>query len=155
MGHGRALAEVVAGTETIVESAEIAVLRAPEQEDHVGMYFDVVTHQPNSETIVPGALIPSANNGEEALQIKVPLVPVWPEGPYVSLIQLDASIGSNGLTYHERIRGHIIKYKPAGIFIPDTCPHGGFPFSADLTFITGPPAAAEAHVPCPTFTRRR
>jgi hypothetical protein len=153
MGHGHALAEVVTETETIVEGAEIAILRAPEQQHHVGMYFDVITREPSSETIVPGALIPSANGAEEALQIKVPFVPVWPEGPYVSLIQLDASIGSNGLTYHERVRGHIIKYKPAGIFIPDACPHGGFRFSADLTFITGRRAVAEARVPCPKITR--
>jgi len=120
------------------------------------MYFDVVTRTPlNGEKIVPGALIPAANQANEALQIKVPLVAIWPEGPYVSLIQLNATIGSNGLTYHQHTRGHTINYKPAGILLPDTCPHRGFQFTAHLTFIPNLQTTIHADVPCPTGRKHR
>jgi hypothetical protein len=153
MGQGHALAEIQVGPETFSETAEIAVLRAPEQQNHIGMYFYVEAHTPlTSEIIVPGLLIPAATPSEETLQIKVPLLKVFPEGPYLALVQLDASIGSSGLTYHEHTHGHLITYKPAGILLPDTCPRGGFQFTAALTFMTGAHTTTQTRVPCPTMS---
>ena len=150
MGQGHAIAEIPFGPEIVSETADIAVLRAPEQQGRIGMYFFIEAHTPlNAELIDPGILLPTATPSRETLQVKVPLLRPLPDGPYAALVQLDASIGPNGLTYNEHTNGHLITYKPAGILLPDTCPHGGFQFTAHLTFITGTHTTTQTRVPCP------
>jgi hypothetical protein len=154
MGQGHAVAQIPFGPEIISETAEIAVLRAPEQQSHIGMYFFINARTPiEAEIIDPGILLPAGTSSRETLQIKLPLLKPLPEGPYASLVQLDATIGPEGLAYHELVHGHLVKYKPAGILLPNTCPRGGFQFTARVTFITGAGTVAHTRVPCPG-TRR-
>jgi hypothetical protein len=156
MGQGRAIAEIPFGPEIVSETANIAVIRAPEQQGHIGMYFFIDAHTPvDGELIDPGILLPTATSSQETLQVQVPLLRPLPEGPYAALVQLDASIGSDGLTYDERTNGHLVKYKPAGVLLPDTCPHGGFRFTAHVTFITGTHTDTQTRVPCPETTPTR
>lgn len=154
MGRGHAIAEMPFGPENISEAAEITVLRAPEQQGHIGMYFFIETHTPlYGELIDPGILVPGTTSAQETLRVTVPLLRVVPEGPYASLTQLNANIGASGLTYHENNHGHFLKYKPTGILLPTKCPHNGFQFNAHLTFITGTHTNTRTRVPCPVATR--
>jgi len=155
MGRGHAIAEVPVDGELNSETAEIAVVRAPEQQGHIAMYFYIEGHTPLATEIVdPGTLLPTAISSQETLQIKVPQLRLGPDGPWISLVQLDATIGPNGLTYQEHSHGHTVKYKPTGILLPNTCPHGGFRFTAEVTFITGIHTTTQTRVPCPGTNRR-
>jgi hypothetical protein len=156
MGRGHAIAEVSIDGELNSETAEIAVVRAPEQEGHIAMYFYIEGRTPLATEIVdPGTLLPTSDSSQEALQIKVPQLRLGPEGPWISLVQLDATIGPNGLTYQERSHGRTVKYKPTGILLPNSCPHGGFRFTAEVIFITGAHATTHTRVPCPKTNRHR
>jgi hypothetical protein len=79
----------------------------------------------------------------------VPLVPSLPEAPDVAVVQLHATFGPKDLTYYEREHGKLVAYHPKGILLPNTCPHGGFAFSASFTFLDGSHTTAQTRVPCP------
>jgi hypothetical protein len=78
-------------------------------------------------------------------------VPGIPEGPYVTVVSVHATIGGN-LTYFERSHGKRVAYRPQGIKLPRHCPHGGFRFAATFSFLDGTQTQAQAVVKCP---RRR
>jgi hypothetical protein len=151
MGRGSAVAEVPFGPEIFHETAEVAILRAPEHEGHIGLLFYAKAVEPVSAQIAfPGALLPAAPPRQESIAITVPLVSGLPGGPDVAIVQLHASFGPRGLTYYERTHGKLIAYHPQGILLPNKCPKGGFPFSAALTFLDGSHAQAHTAVPCAT-----
>jgi hypothetical protein len=82
------------------------------------------------------------------LQLKVPLVPSVPEGPDVSVVRVDATLGGR-LTYYEQAHGRMLAYRPRGIALPRTCPRGGFKFTAAFAFLDGSHASARTTVHCP------
>jgi hypothetical protein len=149
MGQGSALAEVPIGPETVSETAQVTIVRAPANDGHLALLFFARGETPVSAQIVfPGLLFPTPGWG--SLHIRVPLVPSLPSGPNVAVVALHATLGPLGLTYYEHVRGKLIPYHPNGILLPDHCPRGGFPFAASLTFEDGSHASASTTVPCPT-----
>jgi hypothetical protein len=85
-----------------------------------------------------------------SLATTVPIVPSLPEAPDVAVTQLHSTLGPMHITYYQRFRGKTTAYHPKGIRLPDRCPHGGFPFAAEFSFLDGTHATAHTTVPCPT-----
>lgn len=149
MGRGNALAEIPIGPEIVRETAAVTIVRAPQQNGRLALLFYANAEEPVSEQIVfPGLLLPAPRHG--TLHIDVPLVPSLPGGPNAAIIELHATLGPRGLTYHEQDHGKLISYHPNGILLPDRCPRRGFPFAASFTFEDNSHAAASTTVPCPT-----
>jgi hypothetical protein len=149
MGHGSAIAEIPFGPEIIRETAEVSILRGPEQEGHIGLLFYTSAYAPViAQLAFPGALLPAAPPKQESIDITIPLVRGLPGGSDVAVVQLHASLGPRGLTYYERAHGKLIGYQPQGILLPNKCPRGGFAFSVTLTFLDGSHTHARRTVPC-------
>ena len=150
MGQGSALTEIQIGPEIERETAEVAIIRAPSQNGQFALLFYADGMTPVSAQVTfPGLLLPGPGPNDETIHIDVPLVPSLPEAPDVAVIRLHATIGPRGLTYYERIGGKLVSYHPKGVLLPDTCPRGGFPFTAILGFLDGTHASADTAVPCP------
>jgi len=148
MGHGSVVVAVPFGPLVERERARVAIVRAPQQGGAIALLFYAEGNYPVSAEIpFTGALVDDPT-GNEAIAIKVPLVAGLPDGPYVAVVQLQATFGPLGLTYLERVRGQLVPYSPRGILLPRRCPRGGFPFSADFTFLDGSQAEARTSVPC-------
>jgi hypothetical protein len=153
MGQGSALAELPFGANIFQEGVEVAILRAPEEDGHPGFSFYAQGNSPVSLPVIfPGVLIRGSTAQTETIRIHVPLVETWPGATDVSVTQLNATLGPHGLTYYEHVHGKFIPYHPRGILLPDKCPRGGFPFSANLTFIGGSHATATSRIPCRAFS---
>jgi hypothetical protein len=149
MGHGNVLAEFALGAETLQEQVAVAIVRAPEQNGHFALLFYASGGTPISAQIaLPALLLPTPNAA--SIDIHVPPVPTLPGAPNVAVAELNATLGPRGLTYHEHIHDTTTSYHPTGILLPDQCPHGGFPFTASLTFEDGTHTTAMTAVPCPT-----
>ncbi|HTU79251.1 MAG TPA: hypothetical protein VMF09_10880 [Solirubrobacteraceae bacterium] len=149
MGKGSALAEVPFGPEIARETAEVAILRAPEDKGHIGLLFFADAHWPvSTEVAFPGVLLPAPPPQDESIAITVPLVPSLPEGPDVAIVELHARLGPRGLTYYEHTHGKLLAYHPEGILLPKRCPKGGFAFTATLTFHDAGRTHIAASVPC-------
>lgn len=155
MGYGTVLAEIAVHGEAIQEPATLTVLRAATQEGHISMYFYAEGWSPvQDELLLPAALLPAEPPFGGRIHIAVPIVEAYADGPYVSVAQINGTLGPQHLTYYHHIGNHYIPYNPQGILLPKHCPHHGFPFAAQFTFLDGTHANANATVPCPRSRRR-
>ncbi len=148
MGSGNALVRFQVGPDLFAETAAIAVVAGPEQDGHVRMLVSATGETPVAARILISTVLLA---GE--LAITVPLVPSLPEGGDIAVVAVHASLGGK-LTYHERSHGRTISYRPRGITLPASCPHGGFGFSATFSFLDGTQAQARTAVACPSHTRK-
>jgi hypothetical protein len=154
MGYGSAFAEIPIGPVLVGEPASITLLAGPAQEGHLDFLVYALAEIPVYAQIIFSALLlpePAPFGGR--LHFDVPLVPSLPEAPDVAVVRLRTTLGSRGLTYYERVHGKTIAYRPNGILLPSSCPRGGFPFAANLSFQDGTHAHAATRVPCPGSPR--
>jgi hypothetical protein len=155
MGYGGGVTGIVLGTSIVSEGAPITIVRAPDQEGHIAVLFSSEGKTPVDTRIVfPGLLLPAPSPFGGLVSIGVPLVPTLPGAPYISVIQLHATLGPEGVTYYEDVGGKTLAYKPRGILLPKTCPRGGFPFSVQFGFLDGSLSTGYTSVPCPVSRKR-
>jgi hypothetical protein len=156
MGFGNATAAISLGSDVVAENVPITILRAPNEEGHISLLFDAAGSTPlNTSAVFAGALLPAPAPFGGQVSIKAPLIPSLPGAPDVAIVALKATIGPNGVTYHEHLAGRTLAYQPPGILLPNTCPKGGFPFAAQFSFVDGSHASARATEPCPARAARR
>jgi hypothetical protein len=156
MGFGSATAQIAVEEGTVYEETEVTIVRGPTREGHLALLFYVDGANPVSAQIVfPGLLLPTPAPFGGAVSLDVPLVPSWPEGPYVAIVKLRSTLGPQHLTYYEHIRGRVVPYNPQGVLLPKVCPHGGFRFAGTFSFLDGSRAKAKTAVPCRTHRTMR
>ncbi|MFI4985407.1 MAG: hypothetical protein ACHP93_03340 [Solirubrobacterales bacterium] len=154
MGHGSALVEIPTSQEVIQETADLAIVRAPNQGGHLALLFYAIGATPvSAEFAFPGLLLAGPDPNHESIDISVPLVPGLPGSPDVSVVRLHATLGPLGLVYYEHVHGKLVAYKPQGILLPNHCPRGGFAFASELGFQDGGHTSARTTVPCPRVGR--
>jgi hypothetical protein len=157
IGTGRALALVrlpadKAGAEGEImeESASIMTFIGPSNTYNTEVLFYAEGRTPvNAQLVFPGQILADRRPFGGQLNTTIPLIPTWPGGPDVSVVSLDSTIGPLGLIYYRRHHGKYVPYQPKGILVPRDCPHQGYLFRADFTFLDGTNASADTSVPCP------
>jgi hypothetical protein len=150
MGYGKAIVEVPFGPAIIHESTQTTIFMAHLRNGHLGLLFYATGGSPISAQIVfPGLVLPAESPFGGDLSATIPLVPTLPGAPNAAVVQLDSTIGPMNLTYYERSHGMYLPYRPKGIVLPDSCPHGGFQFAAGFSFEDGTHTSAHTVVPCP------
>jgi hypothetical protein len=156
LGYGQAYVEVPFGKGAGHELPEITAFMGPSgREGNMVVLFYVDGTTPvYGQYIFTGEVLPQSGIFGSQLSTVVPLVPSVPDGPDVSIIRGSTSIGPNRLTYYRRVHGRRVAFHPRGIAVPERCPKGGFPFSAQFSFQDGSQAQASAVVPCPRGRRR-
>jgi hypothetical protein len=154
MGHGTALAEIAIGPSILHETANVDVFRTTNHQ-HLELLIYATGSTPVSAQIVfPAVILPAPAPFGGRLDMSIPLVPSLPGAPDVAVVQFRSTLGPLDLSYDEHIHGHIVKYKPKGIPLPDHCPRRGFPFTAKFRFMDGTSAIASTTVPCPSNLHR-
>jgi hypothetical protein len=150
MGRGQAFAEFAIGSEPFIEQAKVTLLAGPPQENHLDILVYAEARAPvDAEVLISALLIPEQPPYGGSLQFNVPLVPTVPGAADVSITSLQTTLGPNGITYYETTHRKRIPYHPQGIQLPTSCPHGGFPFNAELTFQNSTRTRAHTTVHCP------
>jgi hypothetical protein len=150
-GSGNALVEIPIGPEIIEETAHITFIAGPLQNGHLTFLIYASGVAPiDAQIILPTLLLPATAPFGGRLHLNVPLVPSLPEGPDAAVVNLHSTLGPLGLTYYEHAHGKTIPYRPKGILLPNTCPHGGFPLAATFTFFNGSHTHAATTIPCPS-----
>ena len=150
MGRASAAAEVPFGSGFVTERAPIRLFWGPLQEGHPQLLFFAEGEAPVLANIIFGALVlPAPAPFGGALNARLPLVPSVRGGPDVALVHLETTIGAKGIVYTEHSKGKTIHFRPRGIVLPGSCPHGGFSFAARLSFQDATQASATTVVKCP------
>jgi hypothetical protein len=156
MGYGSALVEIPVGYEPVQEEGQITTWMAPVQDGHLALLFYAEAQAPVFATLIFTGQVreaPAPFGGQIATSI--PVIETLPGAPDAAVLRLTATVGPMNVTYYARFRGKRIPYHPNGLRLPETCPHGGFPFAANFTFLDGTRAHARAAVPCPSSHVRR
>ena len=155
VGSGSALVEVPFGTGAGHEIPEIQAVVGPPNNGNMVVLFYANGQTPVfAQLVFTGEVLPASGVFGSELSTSVPLIPSVPNGPDVSIVNVNATIGPSGLTYYKHVHGKLKPFHPLGIGVPEHCPSGGFPFSALFTFNDGSQASASTTVPCPPPTKR-
>lgn len=156
LGSGSALVEVPFGTGAGHEIPEIQAIDGPPNNGNMVVLFYANGQTPVfAQLVFTGEVLPASGMFGSELATTVPLIPSVPNGPNVSIVNVNATIGPSGLTYYKHVHGKLEPFHPLGIGVPEHCPRGGFPFSAAFGFQDGSQASASTTVPCPPPTHRR
>ena len=156
MGTGSVVAEIPIGPEIVYESAPVTIFRAPTENGQIALLLYANGASPvNAQLVLPSLLLSATAPFGGRVQIGVPVVPSLPDSPDVAVVELNTTLGPLGVTYYEREHGRTIAYQPKGLQLPDSCPRGGFPFAAELSFVDGSATTAHTLVACPRSRDRR
>jgi hypothetical protein len=150
MGHGSALVEIPIGPEIIEETGRITTWMAPVQNGHLALLFYAEGEDPVSAQLIFTSLLleaPAPFGGN--LHTQIPVIPGLPETPDAAVVQMRSTIGPMNITYFQHSHHKTIAYQPNGLLLPNSCPHGGFPFAATFAFLDGTHTTAHTTVPCP------
>lgn len=155
VGFGSALVEVPFGTGSGHEIPEIQALMGPPHDGNIVVLFYANGQEPvYAQIVFQGELVTGSNALGGDLDAAIPLIPSVTNGPPVSILSVESTIGPSHLTYYKHVHGKKVAFHPQGVSVPLNCPHGGFPFTANFTFLDGTSAVASSTVPCPPPTRR-
>ena len=156
LGSGSAYVEVPFGQGAGHEIPTIEALRGPSHDGNMVVLFYANGQAPvYAQLVFQGELIQGSQTLGGSLDTAIPLIPSVPNGPPVSIVHVQATIGPSGLIYTERDHGRTVSFHPRGVEVPSSCPRGGFPFIASFAFVDGSTATAQSAVPCPPPARRR
>jgi hypothetical protein len=155
LGYGSALVEVPFGTGAGHEIPEVQAVAGPSPKGNLVVLFYANGLYPvDAQLAFSGEVLPDSGRFGSQLQTTVPLVASVPGGPDVSVVSVTSTIGPSHLTYFKHVHGRRVAFHPRGVSVPDRCPRGGFPFSAQFMFVDGSQASAQTTVPCPPPRRR-
>ncbi len=157
LGSGSAFVEVPFGTSSGQEIPEIqALMGPPSSNSNIVVLFYANGQTPVfAQLVFRGELLPSTGRFGSQLSTVVPAISSVPNGPDVSIVSVQSTIGPSHLTYYKYVHGRRVPFHPVGIAVPERCPHGGFPFTANFLFQDGSTAEAVTTVPCPPPVRHR
>lgn len=156
IGSGSAYVEVPFGQGAGHEIPSIEALRGPSHEGNMVVLFYADGQAPvYAQLVFQGELIQGSQALGGSLDTAIPLIPSVPNGPPVSIVHVQATIGPSGLIYTERNHGRTISFHPRGVEVPPRCPRGGFPFVASFAFVDGSTTTAQSTVACPPPVRHR
>ena len=150
LGYGNALVEVPFGTGAGHEIPEVQALAGPSPKGNLVVIFYANGLYPvDAQLAFSGEVLPDSGRFGSQLQTTVPLVSSVPGGPDVSVVSVTSTIGPSHLVYYRHVHGRRVAFHPRGVSVPEHCPHGGFPFSAEFTFVDSSRTSAQTTVPCP------
>jgi hypothetical protein len=156
LGFGSALVEVPFGTGSGHEIPEIQALMGPPHDGNIVVLFYANGDEPvYAQIVFQGELVSGSETLGGSLDAAVPLIASVPNGPPVSILSVQSTIGPSHLTYYTHSHGKTVAFHPQGVSLPQHCPRGGFQFSATFGFTDGTSTEAKSVVPCPPPTRRR
>jgi hypothetical protein len=147
VGRGHALAEALAGSETLSEEVTLWAFIGPPQGNTPTVELDGEGSTPvPAQVVITGTVVPARAPYGEQLVLPVPPVPSLPSVSETSLANLTLTIGTHG-PHPARNANTVI--------VPKPCPAGGYPFAAAFTYADGSSDSAFAKVPCPAKATRR
>jgi hypothetical protein len=155
VGYGSAFVEVPFGVGSGTELPELQAVMGPPHDGNIVVLFYANGLEPVfAQLVFSGEVLPDSGHFGSQLAATVPLVQSVPDGPDVSIVSAQTTIGPSHLTYYHRRHGRLVAFRPSGVSVPERCPRGGFPFLAEFAFQDGGRATATTAAPCPPRGRR-
>lgn len=156
VGTGSSLVEVPFGPEIVGEEAEVNTYVGPPVPKGLTLIIFGEGHSPISAYVLMQGSLGTGNglSNQVLLQSDIPLIPTLPGNRDAAIVSVHLDLGPRYLTYHERVHGHTVNFRPRGLLLPPVCPAGGFPFLWTMTFQDGTVSKLNIDVPCPGTGRK-
>lgn len=106
-------------------------------------------HPVATQLLYSGSLFDAPRPYGIGIRIRTPPLPAMPLDATTAITRMALTIGSPGIVYTRRDGGYTVRYQPAAIPIPRSCPKRGFRFRAELRFRDAPRQWATAYARCP------
>lgn len=141
LGRGSALAEATAGSQLITEKISLWLFLGPFH--NLQPSFEILgqgTTPFDERVVLTGAVVPDRPPYGEDLVLSVPPIPTVPLEPNASMASMSLTVGTTKPPHPNQANT---------VVVPPSCPIGGFPFAAEITYADGSSGGALASAACP------
>jgi hypothetical protein len=151
LGRGAATAAIrYSAQKTVAASGRVMLFNGPPASGRLGVVAYILTSHPiRSQLVYTGQLSSATRPFGLGLDVGLPEIPDSPFGAPISLQHLRFSLGGKDIIYHQLVGSRRRSYRPGGLPLPASCPHGGFRFRATVSFADGGLRSGGTTVPCP------
>jgi hypothetical protein len=147
-GGGMGLEEIA--KEIIKEPYTLDFFLAPKEDGHLAILVYVDAVSPVSiELVILAKEVQGPKPYGFGVEFEVPPIPTLPGASYASVENSDFTVGSQHIAYYHTVHGYQQLVHVKGLIVPKTCPHGGFPFKATISFLDGSSSTDTYTAPCP------
>ncbi|MHB8242189.1 MAG: hypothetical protein ACYDHN_09375 [Solirubrobacteraceae bacterium] len=151
VGFGRATGLLELAGEQIPEPLTLELFLAPRRDGHLTMliYANAVT--PTAQQFVMLATeVHAPRPYGLGVSIAVPTVASLPGASLGWVQSALVTLGAADIAYYRTIHGRRTLVHVKGVTVPRSCPRGGFPLKAGVTFADGTTASPKTTIPCPS-----
>jgi hypothetical protein len=147
-GGGTGLLELA--KEVIQEPYTLDLFLGPEQDGHLVVLAYVDAVSPASfQIVVVAKEFHAPKPYGLGFTFEVPPIPTLPEASNASIESAFLTVGDKNVAYYKRLAGKRKLVHVNGIVVPKTCPSGGFPYKALVSFEDGTSLTNTGAIPCP------
>jgi hypothetical protein len=147
-GGGVGLIELPKGD--IRERFTIDFFFAPREHGHLALLAYASAIAPVAvEITVIAREVPAPKPYGLGFSVEIPPISTIPGATLASVESAFATFGSPNVAYYETVHGKRTLVHLKGVFVPKTCPRGGFPTEGTIDFADGSTLTVNPTIPCP------
>lgn len=156
LATGTARAELRFSTdEIILAEGAVKLYSGASSTDDPGLVTIVESRHPvATQLLYSGTIFDAPRPYGIGIQIRTPPLPAMPLDATTAITRMSLTIGSPGIVYTRRDDGYTVRYQPASIPIPRSCPKRGYRFRAELRFRDQSRHTVTTYAPCPRRATR-
>lgn len=147
-GGGTGLIELA--KEVIHEPFTLDLFLGPRENGHLVVLGYVNASSPASfQLVVAAREFQGPKPYGVSFKVAIPPIPTLPEASNAAVESAFLTAGDKNVAYYEHVHGKRKLVHVKGIVVPRTCPSGGFPYKALISFEDGTSLTATGTIACP------
>ena len=150
IGAGSALVEWQEGSSTVSERANLQLFVGPTEGVYTLQLLAEGQQPLHRRVVISLALFAITAPYSAGMEAIIPPLPTLPGQPDASVVSFSVTVGPPSQAADSRSsRAADSQWGEMELFVPRSCPAGGFPWTADFTYADGSSQEVTTAVPCP------
>jgi hypothetical protein len=150
IGFGGGMGLLELAKEVIREPYTLDLFLGPKENGHLVVLAYVNASSPASfQLVVVAKEIHAPKPYGLGFNIAIPPIPTLPEASNASIETAFLTVGDKNVAYYKKVHGKNKLVHVRGIVVPKTCPSGGFPYKALVSFEDGTSLTNTGAIACP------
>jgi hypothetical protein len=150
VGFGKGTGLLELAKEVIQEPYTLDLFLGPKEGGHLVVLAYVEGRSPASfQIVVTAKEFHAAKPYGLGFTFEIPLIPTLPEASDASIETAYITVGDKNVAYYKTVHGKRKLVHVPGIVVPKSCPRGGFPYGALVSFADGSSLTHTGVISCP------